>query len=41
MNTVVGVLKDIDKLVNINEWEFDFHNSSTIKMSKGDLNDYR
>lgn len=41
MNTVVGVLKDIDKLVNIPTWEFEFHNSVTITISKGDLNDNR
>ena len=37
MNTVVGVIKDIDKLVNIDTWEFEFHNSGTVTISKGDL----
>ena len=37
MNTVVDILKDIDKLVNIDTWEFEFHNSGTVVVPKGDL----
>ena len=37
MSIVTDILKDIDKLVIIDTWEFDFHNSGTVSVSKGDL----
>ena len=37
MSIVTDILKDIDKLVNIDTWEFDFHNSGTVSVSKGDV----